>query len=122
MCHPSKKVKIRSFKELGLGLTSNTLSCLAVFTFFKKTLDAFYFLDALASKNFIFVSYYSTIINGHLLNSKDYSLLATKSYFNLVVNSLQNLNNLVIIMPTIHFFILLKIVQIILNAYIKSIS
>lgn len=120
---PNKNVKARAFKDLGAVLSSDLLDGLVVFTFFIELQKGLKFLEALKNKDFYFLSYFAFLLNGHLVSSTktDPHLRILNSCLYLSSSTL-NFTGFLIQIPHVQFMYCLKKINLILNAYSKSIN
>lgn len=122
--HPNKNVKTRAFGGFSTVLSPDVLNGLVVFAFFKTYSDLMSFLTSFNSKSdFTTVSYFSLLIDGHIVEKRFLgpNLLGNKMY--LPVNTVFSACNKIIYNGTYNFFPhLLNKIYFILNAYNKSVN
>lgn len=118
---PTKIVKTQSFKALGLGPTAHVFEGLVVFAFFSNFNHAKNFINVISNKSIKSVSHFSSILNGHLVTEKYLKLDINPSEF-YIFGILQTLYSLNLNPLSLHFLHSTKILLLVLNAHIKSVT
>jgi hypothetical protein len=124
--HPNKNVKTRAFSEFNMVLSSDVLNGLVVFAFFNQYVDLNRFLSALSSTNELStISYFSLLSSGHIVTKAflDQPFISSKTGLVLPTTKLLFTCNKIIFDNTFQVFnYSLNKINLILNAYIKSIN
>jgi len=119
--HPNKNVKIRSLEGFSTVLSPVFLNGLVVFAFFGNYLDVTNFLKL--SSNINKLSYFSLLINGHIVEKKILSVLNLSMTRELIAfKAVSVLNENCFKSPLNLFYLSINKIYLVLNAYIKSIN
>lgn len=120
--HPNRNVKTRSFEGFNTVLSPTFLSGLVVFAFFNRYSNLMDFLKKFESlDNLNRLTYFSLLVNGHIVNKKILSNLNFNTPTSLIATgaiSVLNKNCLINSVKVFHFSI--NKIYSVLNAYIKS--
>jgi hypothetical protein len=124
--HPNKNVKTRAFREFNMVLSSDVLNGLVVFAFFNRYTDLNHFLTVLNSTPELnTISYFSLLSSGHIVTQAFLNQLAISHKTGLTspATKLLFVCNKILFDNTFQVFnFSLNKINLILNAYIKSIN
>jgi hypothetical protein len=120
--HPNKNVKTRSFEGFNTVLSPTFLSGLVVFAFFNRYSDLINFFKKFESlDNFSRLTYFSLLINGHIVNKK---ILSNSNFITptslVAAGAVSVLNKNCFISCTNAFHFSINKIYMVLNAYVKS--